>query len=279
MSGTCRFCGKQSTGEDFDKWVKPTFTDHDKLKPGEIVCDDCLFWFNESSQELASRMGKDKPQRMRNYSHFIVNGEWIPLSKGNKSRMAELLLSDPFPELAAIAESGQKHIVFRATRNPAGGRSGWVQFEEQSLWVKPVELKSLLEVVERLHAVFSKTEIQTGNYLPYRIIEFGLQQWQALEVKIKPLRSSLFFNLVVFLAQRKDTEHERNGGRPAGNYLAGNRERVQKPVPADNMAAVRGHDAGQRLHQQPGKVRQLGLFETRSGDTEQAHDQGGGNSK
>lgn len=120
----CRFCGKPGKGEDFQKWVKPTFTNHDKLLPGEIVCNDCLFWFEESSQELADRTDKDKPQRMRNYSHFIVGGEWHPLSKGDKAGMIELLTSVPFPELAAIAESGQKHIVFRATRNVPGSAAG-----------------------------------------------------------------------------------------------------------------------------------------------------------
>lgn len=275
MDNICRFCGNQANGEDFSRWVKPTFTDHDKLKPGKIICDDCLFWFEESSQELADRMNKDKPQRMRNYSHFIINGEWIPLSKGDKSRMSKLLTSNPFPELAAIAESGQKHIVFRATRNPVGSEAGWVQFEEQSLWVQPGELKILLEIIEELHATFSKTEIQSGNYLPYRVIEFGLQQWQTLEATIKPYRSSLFFNLVVFLAQRKDIENERNSSGPARDHLAGNRERVQKPVSAHDLGAVREYDPGQRLYQQPGEVRQLSLFEAGSGNTEQAHGQGG----
>jgi len=269
MTGVCRFCGRQNEGDDFQRWVKPTFTDLDKLLPGDIVCNDCLFWFDERSEKLAMLVGKEKPQRMRNYSHFVVGGEWIPLSKGNKARMSEVLLGEPFPELAAIAESGQKHIVFRATRNPAGGRAGWVQFEEQTIWIEPGELKSLLEVVEQLHSIFSKTEIQSGSYLPYRVIQFGLQEWQALENSIKPQRASLFFNLVVFLAQRKDNEDERNSGGSARNNLAGHRQRVQKPVSSDDLAAVREYNPGQRIqHQQPRKVRQLNLFEAGGGDPE-----------
>lgn len=103
---TCRFCGQSDkSGRPFNQWVRPTFTDHDKLKPGNIICDDCLFWFDEKSLELAHVTGKDKPQRMRNYSHFIVNGQWTPLSKGDKAQMKEILLTPPFPELAAIASS------------------------------------------------------------------------------------------------------------------------------------------------------------------------------
>lgn len=176
MTGVCRFCGKESEGQPFEKWVKDTFTDHDKLKPGDIICDDCSFWFEEGSFVLAQKVGKDKPQRMRNYSQFIVNSEWTPLSKGDKPRMIEILLGESFPELAAIADSGQKHIVFRATRNPQGSKAGWVQFEEQRLWVIPQELKSLIDTIEAGLLIFSKSEIESGNYLPHRIIQFSLKK-------------------------------------------------------------------------------------------------------
>lgn len=265
----CRFCGQnKEEGQYFSEWVRPTFTDHDKLLPGEIVCKDCAFWFEESSQLLAGITGKDKPQRMRNYSHFIVNDKWYPLSKSDKTKMIELLLGEPFPELAAVAESGQKHIVFRAIRNPQGSRAGWLQFEEQRIWINPLELKSLIDTIENGLSVFSKSELASGNYLPYRIIQFGLSQWQALEAVIKSQRGSLFFQLALFLSQRKETETNdgatggttRDGGGPAGNSLAGHRQRLQEPVPANNLGAVRELGEGVGFQEQPGQIRQLGLF-------------------
>lgn len=54
-TGNCRICGKNGIGQLFDDWVKPTFTDWDKLQPGEIICNDCLFWFDESSEVLTKR--------------------------------------------------------------------------------------------------------------------------------------------------------------------------------------------------------------------------------
>lgn len=204
MQGQCRFCGQASDGVSFEKWVKPTFTDFDKLQSGEIVCNACLFFFEEASPELAKRMGKEKPQRMRNYSHFIVGGEWIPLSKGNKAQMRELLLGDLFPELAAIADSGQKHIVFRASRNQTGSKAGWVQFEEQKLYLIPDELRGLLGPVELLYAEFSKGEIETGDYAGYRILKFGMDRWLELENQIKAMRGKPIFSLALFLAQRSD---------------------------------------------------------------------------
>ena len=71
-------------------------------------------------------MGKEEAQRSRKYSRFIGGGEWTPMSKGNKAEMQDLVFGDSFPELAAIAESGQRGIVFRARRNEPGGVSGWV---------------------------------------------------------------------------------------------------------------------------------------------------------
>lgn len=263
MDGVCRFCGQQGEGENFQTWVKPTFTDHDKLLPGDIVCNDCLFWFDEANAELATRMSKDKPQRMRNYSHFVVNSEWIPLSKGDKSTMTKLLLSTPFPELATVAESGQKHIVFRATRNPQGGRAGWVQFEEQSLWLEPDDLRGALDVIEPALSTFSKGEIESGNYLPHRIMVYGLDLWRELEAAAKPLRGGLFFSLAIFLAQKRedDDSNARNSSGFTGSGLAGNKQRVQKPLPADDLGTVREHSEGGGLHQQSRQVHQLTMFE------------------
>ena len=34
-SDTCRTCGVDAVGTDFDAWVRPTFTDHDKLTGGK----------------------------------------------------------------------------------------------------------------------------------------------------------------------------------------------------------------------------------------------------
>ena len=238
----CVMCGAETEGLLFTEWVKPTFTDHDKLQDGDVICDDCLFWFDEKSEKLAQMVGKDKPQRMRNYSHFIVDGKWIPLSKGDKRRMQSLLLDEPFPELAAIAESGQKHIVFRAPRNLPNGYAGWVQFEEQSLFVVPDKLWKVLDVVERLYIGFSKTEIETGKYAGYRVIKFGFERWQALDFELRQHRGSLLFQLAVFLTQKGENcgcgETETTSCQSADGDLARSTERVQKPLPADNLATV-----------------------------------------
>lgn len=261
---TCRICGQvRSGGEPFDDWVRPTFTDWDKLQSGDIICDQCLFWFDERSVELAQRVGKEKPQRMRNYSHFVVAGEWVPLSKGNKARMRALLLSEPFPELAVIAESGQKHLAFRAPRNEPGRRCGWVQFEEQALFLDPALLTAYLEPIEQLYETFSKTEIATGRYKPYRVHAFGVERWEGLERIVRRYRDSLLFDLALFLAQKgeKNDTGTRKGGAIAMGGLAGDAAGLQEPLQAHNLAAVRERSAGGGLHEPPGQIHQLALPE------------------
>lgn len=214
MIGTCRICGANGEGQMFDAWVRDTFTNHDLLKSGEIICSACLFWFEQKSTELQRRMGKDKPQKMQNYSHFVIRGQWIPVGKGDKSRMAALLTGYPFPELAVVAVSGQKHLAFRTRRNPPGYDSGWVQFEEQAVWIDARDFARLLQIIEKLYATFSKAEIETGRYYPRRILDFGMEHWDKLEQQIKELRQTILFGLALYLAQRSDDE---NQPRVSGN--------------------------------------------------------------
>jgi len=192
----CWLCGGPAFGPTPRReFVKPTFTDHDKVAcpDSDVICGACVFCHDERSELLASLVGKEKPQRMRNYSHFVVDGRWIPLSKGDKSRMADLLMQGP--ELAVIALSGQKHIIFRA-------QPGWWQIEEQSALPFPDRLGELLGIVEALYIDFSKTEIEMGDYRQDRIVKFGLAQWQQLENRVAPLRGSIDLELAIFLAQK-----------------------------------------------------------------------------
>lgn len=194
--GVCRVCGSNGTGQPFDSWVRPTFTDWDKLVPGTILCHSCQFCFAEASELLAGLVGKEKPQRMRNYSHFVVNGKWEPLSKGNKGRMREILLAG-IPGVAVVAESGQKHIIFRAV-------PGVVQFEETQIRdLSP--FTGILAVVEELYnGGISKGEIGTGRYTGHRILKFGFERWRELDSYLSPLRQGRVFALALFLAQKEE---------------------------------------------------------------------------
>lgn len=194
-TGACRTCGADGVGVPFGAWVKEGFTNHDLLLPGLIVCRACLFCFEDKSELLMRRTGRDKLQKMRTYSHFVAGGEWIPLTKADKRRMRELLASGP--EVAVIAESGQKHLILRA-------KPGWWQFEELSMLPDWPRVESLLAPVEELLTGFSKAEIESGIYIPHRVVKFGLPRWRELSEPLRPVRLSAYFQLALFLARKED---------------------------------------------------------------------------
>lgn len=148
--GRCVFCGVEDRGASFavsDKW-----TDWDLVSPGEIICRACSFALDERSLVLARRVGKDRPQRMRNYSHFVVGDVWYPLSKADKQRMLELL---PRADVAIIAESGQKHLIIRA-------QPGRWQFEMLSLEPRVDWILEMTTVLGRmLGAGIHKSSLRT----------------------------------------------------------------------------------------------------------------------
>lgn len=239
--GMCRVCGTEASGVRFSAWVRDTFTDHDKLKPGEIICQACQFSFAEASELLAQRVGKENPQRMRNYSHFVVAGAWHPLNKGQKREMRDLLLQSP--SLAVIAESGQKHLLFRA-------KPGWLQFEEQSILPDVERWKAAQEIVDALYLGFTKSEIETGRYGQHRIRQFGVARWHVLEQQIRPLRGSLLFQLAIFLAQKEeDYGASGDSGKATLSPVAGDTGRVQKQVRPEHLGAIPESDQERGVHQ------------------------------
>ena len=207
MTGKCKICGQSDEGTLFKNWVKPTFTNFDMLQEGSIICNNCLFWFNEQDKELAKKVGKDKPQRMRTYSHVIKSGIWTPYLKNQKQELFSQIITFPFPELCAIADSGQKHIVFRAARNKQGQKNGFIQFEEQKVFINVDEFLNLYNIVNKLYQVFNLNEIKTGCYLNFKKVkEFGFDDLYKSENKIKKYRSSSLFELTLFFAKKEEGE-------------------------------------------------------------------------
>lgn len=202
LNGHCWLCGTEiSEGVDKNIAIKDTFMDIDKAASPDSThwCAACTWSFSEQLQFP----GYEKPQRMRTYSHFVVDGKWLRFTKANKDKMREILFSPPQGEwLAVISDSGQKHIIFRAA--PSFGNDCRVQFEERQISFKSDSLRETYEKIDALYqGGFSKGEIESGNYSSNRIMKFGLSKFQALEREIISLRGSALFELAVFLTTKK----------------------------------------------------------------------------
>lgn len=196
VPGRCRLCGEEGRGRASIDWLKPTFTDHDKIQPGEIVCAACLFCVDDHSEILQRMTGRDKPQRMRNYSHVVrPDGTWCAYMKNQKRELAAELLASPLAAVVSLA--GQKHLILRA-------RMGWWQVEETTLRPEPESLGSLLPRVEALYSAgATKAEIETGRYRQSTLLTLGLDFWREHENNCAPFRGTGIFSLAVWLAQKE----------------------------------------------------------------------------
>lgn len=189
--GICRITGKESTGLPFGKWVKNTFNDYDFLFPGTIISNEGLFCFDEASEIIQKKTGRDKPQRFRTYSHIIKDGYWYCVTKADKRLILQLIIEGA--EMVCLTETGQKHVFFKH-------KTGVWQLDD--LHVKPdIELLGLLHfhLCELLAYQFSQSEIITGDYKSNRILKAGLENWKQHEEIIKEYRGSGIFDFTAFM--------------------------------------------------------------------------------
>jgi len=256
----CYLCGGP-VWEPIPAKFRDTFVDYDKARAplSPHICQACAFSMQERSTTLAKRVGKDKPQLMRNYSHIVLHGVWYPLSKAQKTETYALLLQ--LPEVAVIAVSGQKHLLFRA-------RPGLWQVEEQAVIPDVATLQAIMEHVQALYdAGFGKAQIQTGEYSSYMMARCDLAAWQQHETALRRWRGSALFELAIYLVQKTEDVADESGAtdrpmRPSGVVsVARDGQGVQAKVRAGDLGPVsesapgRGDDDGQS-----GSVRQLPLL-------------------
>jgi len=254
-AGTCWLCG-ETMARGRPAKMPPTFMDYDKVAAPDAthLCEACCFAMEERSATLQARLGSDKPGCMRNYSHVVLRGEWLPLSKAQKRETYEALLQSP--ELAVIAVSGQKHLLLRA-------QSGRWQVEETAVTPDPALLATMMAAIRPLYdGGFNKSEIETGRYLPRRIIRYGVEAWRAQEDVLRPWRGMALFELAVYLLQKGEVDGRNGHGGDAGlGAVAGDGRGVQAQVRAGGVGPVSGaaprggdDDGG------PGAVRQQRLL-------------------
>ncbi len=192
--GMCRVLGREAVGVPFSDWVKDTFTDTNLLFPGNIISNEAYFCFLDDNKYLQQKLGRSEMTRFRNYSHFVVNGNWYVFTKAQKKSMYLLLIEED-PEIAVISDSGQRHLVFRH-------RVGTWQLEDTIIERDKdllVRLKTNMDLL--LQEGFSKDEIQSGKYHQRKILRAGLNSWQLLERVIQNYRGSKIFDLALWLSQ------------------------------------------------------------------------------
>lgn len=116
------------------------------------------------------------------------------------------LLDPPEPPFeVAIADSGQKHILFLS--EPAHDRDHFpVQFELAKVWVERAKFAALLEAIETLLGTgFSKTEIQSDSPRIDRLVAH-FEAWERMGRAIAPWRGTPLLAIALKCAQYPEKE-------------------------------------------------------------------------
>jgi hypothetical protein len=143
----------------------------------------------------------------------MVNGNpkapnYPPAHLTAKNDLSELLavLIDPpndgSPWFAAVADSGQKHVL-PFTRLNHGAR--WqIRLEDEHIHGTPRAFGTLLHACAVLYAAgFSRDDIANGKPKPYKLLIAGPQFWKTHDTYLNPYRGGGLLRLAIFLL-RKD---------------------------------------------------------------------------
>lgn len=197
----CWICaGPAAIGAPVAKGVAKTFLDGRRCRgAGDAVCAACMAAMSKR-QFTIEGAGRAAPA---NLSHW---GDDLGYSFGTKSDKARILAFLTAPKagrwFAAIADSGQKHVLPFARFNSGGGVAGIVEFETESVLVPPTAATDAARITALLDAGVSKTGILSGDYYPRQVVAAGFDVIDAFEAWAKHRRGSGWFSLAVWLAQK-----------------------------------------------------------------------------
>ena len=225
----CWVCAAPSSrGMLQSAWQGANFTGQTKVRAPDSshVCEACVW-------TMAGR----PPDTMRMYSHLLEGVRYHRFNKGDKPAIRAFLRAEHTEEwFAAIADSGQKHIVPWVPINPPRAR-GRVLLEE-TLVVLPRDMGLIDTIADLLTAGATKAEVETGRY-DARAWTLCGDTLRAFERAHGGERTSPWFTLALWLAQR---DEEKVAAREAAEKEAkkknGKPERRAKGKAANKDSAV-----------------------------------------
>lgn len=242
MSGPCWVCGSPwDRGLRRDEWQGENFTGQNKVRcpSSNWVCEACAW-------ATAGR----PPDTLRMYSHFFDGVDYRRLNKGDKPVMRDFLRrKHARPWFAAIADSGQKHVLPWTPVNPVGAKTGRVLFEEQLVTLGDWQIVD--DTSELLTLGATKEEIERGSY--------GSRAWQLCHDQIVMFeehhgsqRGGSWFALVVWLAQRDEEQVQaRLSAEKETKRAKSGKGSTRTPRKANGVAADGAPESVSRRRRQP----------------------------
>lgn len=212
-SNACRVCGGPARrGMDAEECA-PTWLMQAAIRAplSPWICEACVYVTARFSPVPGkpAAPGKSEGPRFSNLSHLYEEtpaGVWYrAASKGEKPAIRKFLARPKIGRwFAAIADSGQKHVLSWTPVNPGPSSGGRVRFEEQDLTL-PASLTLVDEIASLLTAGATKEEIGRGDY--------GMGAWTRCPAEIQrfeevhaPDRHGAWWSLALWLAQRDEEQ-------------------------------------------------------------------------
>lgn len=216
----CFWCGAACDAQ-YPQKISDTFWDYDAVSyPRSLYqCAGCI----ECLDEARPIRGYDKPQKTRNHSWFAsTTPEAFALNKSTLVRMRDICLNPPrdLDWGLALADSGQKHILFRTPVNLAGASVFAVQLELQTILYHANELATAVIRCAEFGAIIGKPPLSgpLDVMAAVRLIEAGadpqsVEQWNAEW-------NSPLWRLAAFLCPGRDDCNAYLGKTNAGDVPA-----------------------------------------------------------
>lgn len=193
----CWVCAAPAArGVERVRWMGASFVGQNRARCADArhVCESCAW----------AMTGKP-PDTLRMWSHlWSADLGYLRVNKGSKGAMrAWLRAPKPGAWFAAIADSGQKHVVPWAPVN-VGSRGGRVLFEEQLVLLPDARGWQLVDdLADLLTAGASKEDVGRGDYGPFAWARCA-EHIRAFEERWGGLRGGAWWSLALWLAQRDE---------------------------------------------------------------------------
>ena len=195
--GICAFCGTEiQEGVKLENTVSDAFTNYDLLtdRTASHVCKCCYACLKDTRLRrlnfIASGSDENKAQivffKRNEIEHYLFHIPSIPFVFG-------------------CTINYKKHLSFKARVNYSS-KLFYVQLEDNTILFSPTKYKPISDTLNRLYLVFSKSEIETGNYFMNHIKQYSSQKFREDESIIKDYRGTLQFDLLMFALNSQKIE-------------------------------------------------------------------------
>lgn len=188
----CYYCGAACGRERLVK--SAAFTGQDSVRrPGSRwQCDGCAACMQESASVRMLAGGTRQRQKVRNYSWVVTAHTARAATKADRAALRRVCLSPPAPPFAIVlADSGQKHLLYRAVVNLVRDPTV-VTLEASPIVYRRDDLRSRLRLVDELVLALGRKGPLYGDFsrsagcrLVEQLGEGPLTTWQ--RVREEPL--------------------------------------------------------------------------------------------